>query len=219
MSVPQPQPSVLCEESWGLYEAGTPLPHTILEALWCTVLWDHRAKCGALSPPCWAEQALQRALCQVCIPTICLPSARWAASPRGPGCQECLAVRLWPAAVPVLAASARIRAASPWCSAGLPMGFQRTAGDIVLMNQRLLEGRGKAGLAVEGQPLIFRLPTSGAVNRRWPFHHQENWTSGEQEWSSGGWGDWPDLSPLLTVNVTPSTDSGLCVCVCVVKYI
>lgn len=76
------------------------------------------------------------------------------------------------------------------------------------MNQRLLEGKRNAGLAVEGQCLISRLPTNGAVNRRWPVPHQGDGTSGEQEWSSGGGGDWPDLSPPLTVNVTPSTDSG-----------
>ena len=115
-------------------------------------------------------------------------------------------------AVPAPATRANIRAASPWCSAGLPIGFQRTAGDIVLMNQRLLEGKGNAGLAVEGQSLISRLLTNGAVNRRCPIPHQEDGTSGEQEWSSGGGGDWPDLSPPLTVNVTPSTDSGFFVC-------
>lgn len=82
------------------------------------------------------------------------------------------------------------------------MGFQRTAGDIVLMNQRLLEGKGNAGLTVEGQSFISRLPTNGAVNRRWPVPHQEDGTSGEQEWSSGGGRDWPDISPPLTVNVT-----------------
>lgn len=110
-------------------------PPSLSQLNWMQALisTNHRNKHGALSPPCWAEIALQRAPCQTSMLASTVPSALPGAGvqsfPEASGCQDSW---LWGLGQNKSSQSPELL--------GLPIGLQRTAGAICRINQRLPEG-------------------------------------------------------------------------------